>query len=131
MELEGEHNKTKVMIFERGRKTYADFNFDGKKLDLVESLKYLGLTLYTNGGWFRTQKNLSQYELQVSLPDGTTKLMTVSRVIYMIQQRTLNIPTRNEDGVTIEMSHLCHNSLCVNPTHLILEEKITNIERNQ
>ena len=66
---------------------------------------------------------------QVSLPDGTRKLMRVSRVIYMIQQRTLNVPTSNEDGVTIEMSHLCHNSLCVNPTHLILEEKITNIER--
>ena len=47
---------------------------------------------------------------QVSLPDGTRKLMRVSRVIYMIQQRTLNVPTSNEDGVTIEMSHLCHNS---------------------
>ena len=56
-------NKTKVMIFERGRKTYADFYFNGKKLDLVESFKYLGLTLYKNSGWFRTQKNLSQYGL--------------------------------------------------------------------
>ena len=40
-------NKTKVMIFERGRK---DFYFDGKKFDLVESFKYLRLTLYKNGG---------------------------------------------------------------------------------
>ena len=47
-------NKTKVMIFERGRKAYAYFYFDGKKLDLVESFKYLGLTLYKNGGWFKS-----------------------------------------------------------------------------
>ena len=67
---------------------------------------------------------------QVSLTDGTRKLLRVSRVIYLIQQRTLNIPTRNEDGVTIKMAHLCHNSLCVNPTHLILQEKITNIEKS-
>ena len=37
------------------------FIFDGKKLDLVESFKYLRLPLYKNGGWFRTQTNLSQY----------------------------------------------------------------------
>ena len=38
-------------------KTYADFYFDGKKLDLVESFKYLGLTLYKKVVGLELRKN--------------------------------------------------------------------------
>ena len=38
--------KTKVMIFEKGRKTIADIYFDDEKLELIEAFKYLGLTFF-------------------------------------------------------------------------------------
>ena len=49
------------MVFEKGRATDIQIYFNGKQLELVNSFKYLGLTLYKNGRWFRTQKFLSQY----------------------------------------------------------------------
>ena len=45
------------MIFEKGRKTIADIYFDDEKLELIEAFKYLGLTFFKNGKWFRSQKN--------------------------------------------------------------------------
>ena len=56
-------DKTKVMIFEKGRTTFVDIGlyFDGTKLELVASFKYLGLTFFKNGKWYRSQKIFSQY----------------------------------------------------------------------
>ena len=54
-------DKTKVMIFEKGRNTFVDIYFDGTKLELVASFKYLGLTFFKNGKWYRSQKIISQY----------------------------------------------------------------------
>ena len=48
-------DKTKVMVFEKGRATDIQIYFKGKQLELVYSFKYLGLTLYKNGRWLRTQ----------------------------------------------------------------------------
>ena len=53
--------KTKIMIFERGRARDVDIYFNGIKLDIVDCFKYLGITFYKNGNWFRTQKLISQY----------------------------------------------------------------------
>jgi exonuclease III len=50
--------KTKIMIFENGRKTDACFCYDQTMLDVVDSFNYLGITLFKNGGWYRTQKCL-------------------------------------------------------------------------
>ena len=66
---------------------------------------------------------------QVTFPDGARKIMRVSRVIFMIQHRSLVIPQFNEEGEVLEMSHLCHNTLCVNPEHLVLETKALNCDR--
>ena len=38
--------KTKAMIFEKGRHTYYDFYICNKLIDVVESFKYLGMTLF-------------------------------------------------------------------------------------
>ena len=54
-------DKTKVMISEKGRNTFVDIYFDGTKLELVASLKYLGLFFFKNGIWYRSQKIISQY----------------------------------------------------------------------
>ena len=53
-------DKTKVMVLEKGRATDIQIYFKGKQLELVNSFKYLGLTLYKNGRWLRTQKWLCQ-----------------------------------------------------------------------
>ena len=53
--------KTKIMIFERGRKTNVDLYYSNTLLEVVDNFKYLGTMFYKNGGWNRTQKYLSDY----------------------------------------------------------------------
>ena len=53
--------KTKIMIFEKGRKTTADIFYNNTVLEVVDNFKYLGAMFYTNGSWNRTQKCLSEY----------------------------------------------------------------------
>ena len=54
-------NKTKAMIFEKGRRTHHDFYIYNTVLELVDSFKYLGITLFKNGNWYQTQKCISQH----------------------------------------------------------------------
>ena len=50
-------DKTKCMIFEKGRaNTIYNFYLYGKKIEIVQEFKYLGITLYKNGRWNKTQK---------------------------------------------------------------------------
>ena len=50
-------DKTKCMIFEKGRaNTKYNFYLYGKKIEIVQEFKYLGITLYQNGRWNKTQK---------------------------------------------------------------------------
>ena len=39
----------------------VDIYFNRIKLDIVDCFKYLCITFYKNGNWFRTQKLISQY----------------------------------------------------------------------
>ena len=54
-------NKTKAMIFEKGRRSHYDFYVYNTVIELVDSFKYLGITLFKNGNWYRTQKCISQH----------------------------------------------------------------------
>ena len=54
-------SKTKAMIFEKGRRTYHDFFLYDTKIELVDSFKYLGITLFKNGSWYRSQKCIAQH----------------------------------------------------------------------
>ena len=45
--------KTKVVIFEKGRATNLQFYYDNQE--------YLKATFYKNGHWFRTQKCIAEY----------------------------------------------------------------------
>ena len=54
-------SKTKAMIFEKGRRTYYDFFIYNTKLELVDNFKYLGITLFKNGNWYRSQKCIAQH----------------------------------------------------------------------
>ena len=46
--------KTKIMIFEKGRKTTADIFYNNTLLEVVDNFKYLGAMFYKNGSWNRT-----------------------------------------------------------------------------
>ena len=53
--------KTKVMIFEKGRcNTIHDFFLYNEKLENVTCFKYLGIYLFKNGSWLRSQKKLAE-----------------------------------------------------------------------
>ena len=54
-------SKTKSMIFERGRHTNYTFYLNNIALETVNSFKYLGLNLYKNGCWNRTQKDIAEH----------------------------------------------------------------------
>ena len=54
-------NKTKIMIFEKGRKTNVNIYYNGILLEIVDNFKYLGTMFYKNGCWNRTQKTLAEY----------------------------------------------------------------------
>ena len=53
--------KTKAMVFENGRHTHHDFYIYEKNIEIVESFKYLGVYLYTNGKWNRSQSLIAQH----------------------------------------------------------------------
>ena len=49
------------MIFEKGKHTHYDFYICNTMVDIVDSFKYLGMTLFKNGNWFRRQKCLAKH----------------------------------------------------------------------
>jgi len=54
-------SKTKVMIFEKSnRHTNYNFYLYGELLEIVTSFKYLGITLFKNGNWYRTAQTLAE-----------------------------------------------------------------------
>ena len=54
-------NKTKIMIFERGRHSTFDFVYNNTVLDVVDNFKYLGIYFFKNGSWSRTQKYIARH----------------------------------------------------------------------
>jgi hypothetical protein len=54
-------NKTKIMIFEKGRNSNNRFKICNTELETVTSFKYLGIYLFKNGQWNRTQKIITQH----------------------------------------------------------------------
>ena len=53
--------KTKAMIFEKGRHSKYDFYSYNTATEVVDSFKYLGITLFKNGNWYRCQKCIAKH----------------------------------------------------------------------
>ena len=81
-------------------------------------------------------------KLAVTMPgSGRRMYFRVHRLAYYLynyfnplQTESENIldfslPSHDETGHIIEVSHICHNALCTNPQHLVLELHSTNMER--
>lgn len=49
------------MIFERGRHTYCDCFINNTRIEVIESFKYLGITLFKNGNWHRSEKCIARH----------------------------------------------------------------------
>lgn len=75
--------KTKIMVFENGRKTIKTFKYGTEELEVVDSFKYLGVTFYKNGNWNRTQKYIAEH--------GSYALHNLYRILVNIR---LNIPEK-------------------------------------
>ena len=56
---------------------------------------------------------------------GNPKQIKVSQIVIFLQDRVI------EEDPSKEISHLCHNTKCVNPEHLVLENHEINIQRKQ
>ena len=51
--------KTKIMNFEKGRYTTCNFTCGNVILDIVTSFKYIGMYLFKNDNWYRTEQKLA------------------------------------------------------------------------
>lgn len=54
-------DKTKVLIFEKGRHTKYEFYLYNEKLEIVTSFKYLGIYFFKDGNLARTQKCIAEH----------------------------------------------------------------------
>ena len=54
-------SKTKAMIFENGQRTDHTFYIYNTAIEVVDSFKYLGIMLFKNGNWYRSQKSIAQH----------------------------------------------------------------------
>lgn len=81
--------------------------------------------------WVGGREHSTYGKTTVTWPDGKKTVERAHRLAFMVATQTLrvNMPLLDAMGKKLEVSHLCHNSLCVKPAHIILESHETNLER--
>lgn len=69
---------------------------------------------------------------RVTWPDHSVTLERVHRVVFMVHNKLLrdDVPRYDSRGI-LEVSHLCHNKICIKPQHLVLESHEQNCERKR
>ena len=74
--------------------------------------------------WTGTKKSKSEYGVIKISPPGLKPIVRgVHRVIFMCSIKIFDIPRE------MDVSHICHNPLCVNIEHLTKEPHIINMHR--
>lgn len=53
--------KAKMMIFEKGRQTNYDCFINNTRIISIELFRYLGVTIFKNGNWHRSQKCIAKH----------------------------------------------------------------------
>lgn len=61
--------------------------------------------------------------LKITMPDGTKKTFLAHRLMYLLHSDHENLDPN------MHVSHICHNSLCINIEHLSYEEPHINNSR--
>ena len=60
---------------------------------------------------------------------GPPGYSSAHRLLYMAHHRRPQLEKSNENGAVMDVSHICHKSLCVNIDHLVFETHEINLER--
>lgn len=70
-------------------------------------------------------------KMLVCWPDGTKRMERTNRIAYIAANKIpkADLASHDAEGHKLEVSHLCHNGICLKPSHLVLETHETNIER--
>lgn len=82
--------------------------------------------------WTGHRKGNSGYGIQVvKWPGGEEKREAAHRLAYMIRHRVTryDMPRVDENNNRVECSHICHNTVCVNADHIVLEPHAINQDR--
>ena len=68
---------------------------------------------------------------RVTWPDKSCFLEKAHRVAFMYHNKLLHheVPRLNNQGLELDVSHRCHNKVCINPLHLVLETHSANVSR--
>ena len=64
--------------------------------------------------------------MRVNWPLEGPKVERVHRVALVVE---MGLTRSHFPGGKLEVSHLCHEKICVNPVHLVLEPNSRNLER--
>lgn len=69
---------------------------------------------------------------RIKWPDGSTSFEGAHRLSFMVhfQLTPEKMAKFSENGEKVEISHLCHNTMCIKIEHLVMERHSTNQERN-
>ena len=91
-----------------------------------------GCLLWTGAKWHSGLYGVTSNPFCL-LSDSKPRRIGVHRLFYILKHIISypdgELPRIDGDSNTINISHLCHNSLCVNPDHLTLETQAINNER--
>lgn len=72
-------------------------------------------------------------KIAIDMHDGTgRKYFRAHRIAYALRYHSGTfpaIPSHDNTGSPVEISHLCNNKLCLNTEHLTLESHMNNMER--
>ena len=107
-------NKTKVMIFEKRRRTTHEFFIYNMAIEVVDSFKYLGIALFKNGNWYRSQKCISQhasyalYNLFIVFNNVELPVTQKCKLFDSLVGSILNFGAEiwdNHEGTDIELIH--------------------------
>lgn len=81
--------------------------------------------------WMGAREHGVYGKKSVTWPDGTKSMERTHRLSYMLSVKVLRdqMPMFNADGERLDVSHLCHNPICIRPEHLHLEPHSVNMER--
>ena len=90
-----------------------------------DCLIWCGATTASNNATY------GQKRLTVPHLDIKSKVFYIHRLAYMLKFNNFDLPhgVRSAGTRPLEVSHLCHDSLCANPDHLVLEPHEANAER--
>ena len=61
---------------------------------------------------------------------GKLKVELAHIVAYMLHKKLTELPRTNDAGDLMDISHRCHEKLCINPDHLVLEPHSQNMLRD-